>query len=128
MAAAGEQAVAAEGAVVTAGMAESTAPCTAITVRFLTATTAYSLTATTNCSPAAPLPQPQTLQLADETLSMPAVIAHIQGRDYGCIAVALARYTYFGRNVMRISTIAGADKSYARPQVTAARYKIVSRH
>ena len=63
---------------------------------------------------------------------MPSVIAHIQGRDYGRIAVALARYTYFGRSIMRTSTITGTDTTVnAEPQVdetTVAGHKIILRH
>jgi hypothetical protein len=44
---------------------------------------------------------------------MPAVIEHVNRRDYERVAVALAinRLTYFGRDWMRISTVTGADNT-----------------
>ena len=40
---------------------------------------------------------------------MTSVVAHIANKDYGRIALAFARFTYFGREVMKRSTITGAD-------------------
>ena len=40
---------------------------------------------------------------------MTSVVMHIANKDYGRIAVALARFTYFGHEVMKKSTITGAD-------------------
>ena len=40
---------------------------------------------------------------------MASVVMHIAKKDYGRIAVALARFTYFGREVMKRSTIMGVD-------------------